>query len=233
MSKLLKRGLSAYKIFLNNKLVMSILMFITGLTMAIAGFSGHGNDTKTLPIAIALIGAILSLWSFYRLGYEKHNVDDFDRASVATDDSLTQKKSARRLLITQLLESLLYVVVTAIGVALFLNEHFTNQLLNLVTGGFTIFNAILGSINLYSTRNNKTTFWKFMLILTIVEFVMGIFFILASSSVNSTGLALMGVITTIAGLIEVISSLSLRSLKDTVTDGRAILETLQHGSKKS
>jgi hypothetical protein len=62
---------------------------------------------------------------------------------------------------------------------------------------------------------------------------MGVFFILASSSVNSTGLALMGVITTIAGLIEVISSLSLRSLKDTVTDGRAILETLQHGSKKS
>ena len=63
MNKLVKRGFSAYKIFLKNKIASSIMMLFAGVMMFIAALNGKGNDTKSLPILITSLGTILSLWA--------------------------------------------------------------------------------------------------------------------------------------------------------------------------
>ena len=75
MNKLVKRGFSAYKIFLKNKIASSIMMLMAGVMMFIAALNGKGNDTKSLPILITTVGTILTLWTVYRFGYIKANYD--------------------------------------------------------------------------------------------------------------------------------------------------------------
>ena len=159
MNELLKRGFSAYKIVLGNKLATSIMMLFGGLMLMIGAISGSGNDTKTLPSIIAVAGAIFASWSFYRIGYIKAKTE-------------TMKRNERDVelgnLILQIYETIVYLIVCSIGVFLLLNENFTNQALNLMTGGFTIFNGIVGVIGAIKNREKYATFgWKFMLGLTI------------------------------------------------------------------
>ena len=81
MNKLVKRGFSAYKIFLKNKIASSIMMLMAGVMMFIAALNGKGNDTKSLPMLITSIGAILTFWGVYRVGYVKDVFDKMDKTN--------------------------------------------------------------------------------------------------------------------------------------------------------
>lgn len=195
------------------------MMFISGLMMAIAGFNGNGNDTKMLPSVIALVGFILSLWAFYRIGYIKSNFDKLkDRE---------EKIIERKVLIFQIVEAVIYLLVTALGVFFFVNENFTNKILDLMCGGFTILNGVFGCIYIYKNREKKNFGWKFRIGLTVLEFGMGIYFIIASNSINATGYAIMGSMTTIAGIIEVAHAITRQNIEDAVKDSKDIVKALK------
>lgn len=221
MNKILKRGFGVYKILLKNKLAASTMMLISGVIMTIAALGGHGNDTKTLPTLITSAGVLFALWAFYHFGYLK-----------AGYDALTTKQQrdlAKRALILQFIEALAYLAVTAAGIYLLMNESLVNLILNLVTGGFTILNGIMGVINLYKRRANRDWRWVVRLILTIFELAVGTYFIVMSSSVDAKGLLVMGILTAVAGLIEIISVYSRETLKNTVEDGKAAVRVIKTG----
>lgn len=219
MNKLLKRGVNAWLIFIKNKVAGAVMMFISGLMMAIAGFNGNGNDTKTLPSIIALFGFVFTLWAFYRIGYIKSNYDRIkDRE---------EKVLERKVLITQIFEALLYLAIVAVGVFFFVNESFTNKVLDLMCGFFSILNGVFGCIYIYKKRENKNFGWKFRVGLTVVEFGMGIFFIFASDSINSVGYAIMGSITTVAGIIEIAHAITRENIENTVSDSKDIVRILK------
>ena len=195
------------------------MMFISGLMMAIAGFNGNGNDTKMLPSVIALVGFVLSLWAFYRIGYIKSNFDKLkDRE---------EKVIERKVLIFQIIEAVIYLLITALGVFFFVNENFTNKVLDLMCGGFTILNGVFGCIYIYKNRERKNFGWKFRIGLTVLEFGMGIYFIIASNSINATGYAIMGSMTTIAGIIEVAHAITRQNIEDAVKDSKDIVKALK------
>ena len=220
MNKLVKRGFSVYKIFLKNKLAMSLMMLFSGIMMFIAALDGRGNDTKTLPIVITLAGAIFAFWAFYRLGYMKSN---FDHQNAEQETVKAEKK----LLFFQIVEASIYAIVAVLGIILLTNEGLVNKALNLMAGGFTSFNGILGLVNAYKNRANKDFRWKFMLVLTAIELVVGPYFIFASDNIDSTGFTIMGVVTMVAGTIEVISALTMETLKSTIRDGKDIVRIIK------
>ena len=78
MNTLVVKGFSIYKIFIKNKVASSIMMLMSGIMMFIAALNGKGNDTKTMPIMITLVGVILAFWSFYRTGYIKSTYDKLE-----------------------------------------------------------------------------------------------------------------------------------------------------------
>ena len=194
-------------------------MFISGLMMAIAGFRGNGNDTKTLPSVIALSGVILTFWAFYRLGYIKSNMDRLkDREAKILE---------RKVFYSQVLETAIYLLITALGVYLFINETFTNTILDLMCGGFTILNGVFGAIYVYNRQENKTFSWKFRFGLTALEFAMGLYFIFASGEIGAQMYLFMGSITTIAGIIEIGHAITRENLENTVKDGRDIIKAFK------
>lgn len=221
MNKLVKRGLSAYRIFLKNKLAMSLMMLFSGIMMFIAAINGHGNDTKSLPLMITLGGAAFAFWSLYRLGYVKSDYDKIERANRQERDI------ARKTIFMQIGEAAIYVAIAVVGIFLLANESFTNKVLNLMAGGFTTLNGVLGAIKTYKNRANSKTFgWKFTLGLTIVELILGPFFIFAPE-VDINGYIIMGVLTSVAGTIEVISALTVDNLKNTIKDGKDIVRIMK------
>lgn len=219
MNKILQRVANAWLIFIKNKLAGAVMMFISGLMMAIAGFNGNGNDTKMIPSLITLIGVMLSLWAFYRVGYIKSEFNQIDDQE--------EKSLKRKVLIRQVIEAIVYLLVTALGVFFFVNENFTNKILDLMCGGFTILNGIFGCIYIYKNRENKKFGLKFRIGLTILEFGMGIYFILASNSINATGYAIMGSMTTVAGIIEIAHAITRKNIEDAVRDSRDIVKALK------
>ncbi|MBP5633365.1 DUF308 domain-containing protein [Candidatus Saccharibacteria bacterium] len=223
MNKLVKRGLKAYNIFLKNKLAASLMMLIPGLMMTFAAIQGNGNDTKSLPLMILLAGAVFSFWGFFRLGYSKCVID---RPNNADD-----RGGWRRDFFLLMLETVLYLIIAALGVYLLMNESLTNRILNLMAGGFTTFNGIMGAIRAFKGRDNKDFRWKFMLVLTLFELGWGIYFLIASESINIGSYLVMGIITSVAGLIEVISCLNAKTLKDTIKDGKQIVKTMKSDEK--
>lgn len=219
MNKYVVKGFNIWKIFIKNKVASSIMMLISGVMMLIAAINGKGNDTKTLPMVILLVGVVLSFWSFYRIGYIKSNYDKH------TDRNL--KVFERQCLFAQIPETVIYLIVVGLGLFLILNESFTNRVLNLMSGCFTILNSVFGAIFVYKKRENKNFKWKFRIVLTLVELVVGVYFIVASDSINQVGFTIMGCLTTVAGAIEVFSSINAESLKNTVEDGKEIVKTLK------
>ncbi len=219
MNRLLKRGLNAYKIFLKNKLVMSIMMLVSGIMMFIAAMNGKGNDVKTLPILITIAGVVFSFWAFYRLGYIKSNIDKLDESR--------DKRIEKRGFYLQIVEASIYTIISGLGIFLLVNESFTNTVLDLMAGGFTTLNGVIGVINTVKGRNDIDFRWKFMLVLTILELILGPFFIFKSNTIDLNGYLLMGTLTTVAGLIEVISSLSMQTLRDTISDSKEIVKKLK------
>ena len=223
MNKLVKRGLKAYNIYLKNKLAASLMMLIPGLMMTFAAIQGNGNDTKSLPLMILLAGAVFSFWGFFRLGYSKCVID---RPNNADD-----RGGWRRDFFLLMLETVLYLIIAALGVYLLMNESLTNRILNLMAGGFTTFNGIMGAIRAFKGRDNKDFRWNFMLVLTLFELGWGIYFLIASESIGIGSYLVMGIITSVAGLIEVISCLNAKTLKDTIKDGKQIVKTMKSDEK--
>ena len=225
MNKLVKRGLKAYNIFLKNKLAASLMMFIPGLMMTFAAIQGNGNDTKTLPLMILLAGAAFSFWGFFRLGYSKCVIDRPNN----NDD----RSGWRRDFFLLMLETVLYLIIAALGVFLLMNESLTNRILNLMAGGFTTFNGIMGAIRAFKGRENKDFRWKFMAVLTVFELGWGIFFLINSENIGIGSYLIMGIITSVAGLIEVISCLNAKTIKDTIEDGKEIVKTMKAEEEKT
>lgn len=225
MNKLVERGFSVYKIFLKNKLASSIIMLISGVMMFVAALNGHGNDTRSLPLLITSVGTILTLWAVYRLGYVK---SCYDKIEIFNRE---EKLIERKILFLQIGETLVYTLLAGLGIFLLLNEGFTNKILNLMAGSFTTLNGVLGAINTYKNHENKDFRWKFMLVLMIIELVVGPYFIFVSDSINIQGYIIMGVLTTVAGTIEVISALTRDNLKGTLDDGKKIMRIIKDGEK--
>ena len=221
MNKILERGFGVYKIFLKNKLAASMMMLVSGVLMTISAVNGHGNDTKTLPTLITAAGVLFSLWAFYRLGYLK---SDRDRLKDEAEKALLG-----RTLGLQSLEALLYIAVTAVGIYLLMNETLVNLMLNFITGGFTIFNGIMGTISLVKRRKERNWRWGVRLVLTLVELGFGTYFIVSASSVDTKGLLVMGILTAVAGLTEIITVASVETLKNTVADGKAAVRVIKTG----
>ena len=188
--------------------------------MFMAALNGHGNDTKTLPLVITIAGAVFSFWGFYRLGYIKCN---YDRLNAEQNT-----KAEKKVIFFQILEALLYVAVAALGIFLLTNEGFVNKVLNLMAGGFTTFNGVLGALNTYRNRHNKDFRWKFTIVLTVIELIVGPYFIFASDNIDTTGFTVMGCLTMVAGIIEVISALTMETLKNTIKDGKDIVRIIKN-----
>ena len=192
--------------------------------MSIGAFNGKGNDTKTMPFAIFAAGAVFSCWAFYKIGYMRASLQKAKRE---------ERGEGRKAFFLQIAETLLYLAIAGLGLFLLLNEGFTNRILNLMTGGFTILNGVFGTIFVVKHRESHGTFWwRFRLGLTILEFVLGLYFIFASDSINTVGFAIMGIITTIAGCIEVFSALTREELEKTMKDGKEIVKALKEDKPK-
>ena len=213
MNKLVKRGISVYKIFLKNKIAMSLMMLFSGIMMFIAAINGHGNDTKTMPLMIALAGAGFAFWSLYRLGCIK---SDYEKI---TDRQ--EKVLQKRAIYLQIGEAAVYVIIAIVGIFLLINESFTDKVLNLMAGGFTTLNGVLGAIKVFKGRELKNFRWKFTLVLTIIELILGPIFIFAPT-IDINGYIVMGALTSIAGTIEVISAFTMDNIKNTIKDGKDI-----------
>ena len=201
------------------------MMLFTGVMMFVAALDGRGNDTKSLPILITSVGAILSLYAMYRVGYLKSGFDKIPK------EKRNEKIGQRKVLLSQVFETLLYFVVVAVGVFLLVNEGFMNKVLNLMAGGFTVLNGVLGAIRAYKTRENKDFHWKLMLVLVVVELLIGPYFIFASDSIGINGYIIMGVVTIAAGTIEVISAMTRDNLKCALDDGKEIVHIIKDGEK--
>lgn len=213
MNKLVKRGISVYKIFLKNKIAMSLMMLFSGIMMFIAAINGHGNDTKTMPLMITLAGAGFAFWSLYRLGCIK---SDYEKI---TDRQ--EKVLQKHAIYLQIGEAAVYVIIAIVGIFLLINESFTNKVLNLMAGGFTTLNGVLGAIKVFKGRELKNFRWKFTLVLTIIELILGPIFIFAPT-IDINGYIVMGALTSIAGTIEVISAFTMDNIKNTIKDGKDI-----------
>ena len=198
---------------------MSIMMLIGGIMITIGGIRDTGNDTVTLPSLIMVAGAIFTFWGFYRIGYLKAGYDKLAKE---------EKKSNIKIIIFQCLETLVYLVITILGLSLLLNQNLTNRIMNLMTGGFTIFSGVMGVIYVIKHRAERRSFkWIFRTALTVVELVLGVIFIVLADSIVRAGFIVMGVITIIAGVIEVLSALTKESLEQTLKDGKDILKALK------
>lgn len=226
MNKVVKRGIGAYKVFLKNKIASSVLMFVSGVMMFIGAVNGHGNDTKSLPILITSIGVVLSLYAVFRLGYLKAHYD------AGKNVNNEQRSAEFKMLLMQVGEMLVYVVVAGVGVFLLSNEGFTDKALNLMTGGFTTLNGVLGAINAFKERDDIDFRWKLLATLTVVELILGPFFIFASDSIGIVWYIVMGAVTTVAGLIEVISALTHENIESTINDGKKIVNIIMNDKEE-
>lgn len=226
MNKLVKRGFNVWLIFIKNRIASSIMMLMGGVMMFIGALQGKGNDTMTLPLAITLVGAGLAFWALYRLGYLKSNLDNLK------DNEREEKVVGKKLFWLQIAESLLYCAVAGLGIFLLINRDFTNIVLNLMSGFFTTLNGVLNIISTIKKRDNKDFRWKFMIVLMVCELILGPYFLICCTSIDINGYIVMGALTSIAGVIEVINALTRENIRGTIEDGKEIVHTIK-GEKEA
>lgn len=219
MNSLVKRGFGVYRIFLKDKLAMSVMMLVSGVMMFVAALNGKGNDTVTMPLGITLAGAAFTFWSFYRIGYEKSQLD--------TAETEAERQIGRAAITMQIVETAVYLAVAAVGVFLLINHDFMNMMLNLMAGIFTTINGVTGVVTVAKTREHKDFRWWIKVVLSAVEIIMGPYFIFQANEVNIGWLTAMGVLTSVAGVLEVISALTPESIRSTAKDGQDIIRILK------
>ena len=219
MNKLVKRGFSAYRIFLKDKLAMSMMMFIPGVMMFIGALNGKGNDTVAMPLGITAAGAVFTFWAFYQIGKIKADLDRIEGRE--------ERRLQKRLLIFQILEGAIYLIVMIVGVLLLINQDFVNKFLNLMAGGFTTLNGVMGIIKLLKSYNEKNFRYYFKVVLTILELAIGPYYFFASDSISSGWFMTMAILTMVAGAAEVIAALTPESLRSTVEDSKEIVKILK------
>ena len=199
---------------------MALMMLFSGVMMTIAAINGNGNDTKSLPLMILFGGMGFSFWSLYRLGYIKACLDQ------KTTDA--ERESQRRILLLQILETIPYLLVAIVGAFLLANESFTNMALNLMTGFFTTLNGVFGAIDTYKNREKRDFRWYFVIVLTLLELGLGIYFLIAFHSIEIGFYLVVGIITAIGGVLEAIKTISNGGLKAALDDGKQIVKTLKN-----
>jgi uncharacterized membrane protein HdeD (DUF308 family) len=138
-----------------------------------------------------------------------------------------ERKAGWKLFFLQCGEAAIYLLIASLGVYLLINEDLTNRILNLMAGFFTTLNGVLGAVKVVKGRDNKNFAWKFKLFLTLFELGFGIYFLIAHADINIKSYFVMGLITSIAGAIEVASCFNAKTLKDTLEDGREIVDTMK------
>ena len=206
---------------MKNKLATSLMMLFFGTMMFVSALQGRGNDTLSLPLIIIFAGMVFAFWAFYRLGYIKSNYDYNKKADPGSN------KGAKKTLALQVFEASIYILICAVGVFLLINESLTNTVLDLITGGFMTLNGVFSLIFVCKNHENKDLHWKLAIILMVPELIAGPYFIFASNSIDITGYIIMGVITMVAGLIETLAALTKDSLKNTVQDGKNIVQIMK------
>ena len=144
-----------------------------------------------------------------------------------------KRKAGLKGLGMQVLEMMLYLAVAGLGVFLLSNPKFTDKALNLMSGGFTILNGVFGAIYVYKHSEDKDFWWKFRACLTIAEFALGVVFIAMSDSIGVGWYVVMGALTTVAGLIEVVTALTHENIDSTIEDGKKILSMIKDGENGS
>ena len=219
MSKLLKRGFSIYKIFLKNKIAAALMMLIPGVMMLIGALQGKGNDTVAMPLGITAAGAALTFWSFYKIGYLKHEMD--------LSETNDERTLARVAISGQILETVLYLVVAIVGIFLLLNQAFMNRVLNLMSGGFTTLNGVLGATVVYKRKEHRNFYFWLKLVLTIIEFILGPCFLINCDMTGGGWYIAMGILTAVAGTVEVITALTPESIRSTMQDGKDIVRIIK------
>lgn len=219
MNKLVKRGFSAYMVFLKDKLAMALMMFIPGVMMFLGALNGKGNDTVAMPLGITAAGSVFTFWACYQLGRIKTELDHLGER----DDRRPMQKA----LILQILEGMLYLVVMVAGILLLINQGFVNKFLNLMSGGFTTLNGVLGAVKLFKRRENKNYRWYFRLVLTLVELTVGPYYFFASDSISSGWFMTMAILTMVAGAVEVVSALTPENIRSSIKDGKDIVRILK------
>lgn len=222
MNILVKRGFSAYKIFLKNKVVASIMMLSSGVMMFIGAIQGKGNDVYSLPILITTLGTTLTLWSVFRFGYLKSEYDGFK----GTEDEVKKRE-----LLAQIGETLVYAAVAGIGVFLLSNHDFTNKALNLMAGFFTTLNGVFNIFTIYKNRETKNLRWEIRLVLMVLELILGPFFLINSDGMDINAYIIMGLLTTVAGTLEIITVSTRENIRGTIKDGKDIVKIIKTGEK--
>ena len=221
MNKLVKRGFNVWLIFIKNKIASSIMMLMGGAMMLIGALQGKGNDTITLPLVITLVGAGLAFWALFRLGYLKCNLDNLK------NDEREEKVAGKKLFWLQIAESLLYCAVSGLGIFLLINTGFTNIVLNLMAGFFTTLNGVLNIISTIKNRDNKDFRWKLMIVVMACELILGPYFLISCTSISINGYIIMGALTSVAGVIEVINAITRENIRGTINDGKEIVRTIK------
>lgn len=219
MNTVVKRGFGVYRIFLKNKLAMSAMMLVSGVMMLIAAVNGRGNDTVSMPLGITAAGAIFTFWSFYKLGYL--------RACFEKAENETDKQIGRANVVLQVCETLVYLVVAVIGVFLLINHGLMNTVLNLMAGFFTTLNGVTGAMMLIKNRQIRGWRWWIKIVLTVIELVIGPHFIVYAVDIDQGWFTAMAVLTTVAGVIEVVSALTWESIRNTKKDGEDIMKIIK------
>lgn len=219
MNVLVKRAFSIYKVFIRNRLATSVMMLVSGVMMLMGALNGRGNDTVTMPLGITAAGAVFTFWSFYKIGYLKAVRE---RAVTEAD-----KQIGRANVIMQILETALYFVVAAVGIFLLINHDFMDMVLNLMAGFFTTLNAVTGAAMVIKNRGCRDFKWWIKVVLSVVELVMGVYFLMNATGIDHGWFTAMAVLTTVAGVIEVLSALTPEVLNRTKKDGEDIIKILK------
>ena len=81
--------------------------------------------------------------------------------------------------------------------------------------------------DVFKGRELKNFRWKFTLVLTIIELILGPIFIFAPT-IDINGYIVMGALTSIAGTIEVISAFTMDNIKNTIQDGKDIARIVKY-----
>ena len=139
-----------------------------------------------------------------------------------------KEKSLQKMAIfMQAMENIIYLVVLALGIMLLLNQDLMNRVLNLMAGGFTTLNGVLGASNTFKKREHRDFWWWFKLALTVIELILGPYFVICCDSVEGGWFIAMGALTMVAGTIEVISALTPESIRSTMNDGKEIVSIIK------